>query len=1642
MNQIRRFGDGRMRPRGSVLRFVPPVPLRLAFLLLALLAAGAAHAQTATLTQSFYFGSTGIPIPVTLETRDQGGSLAGGGTLNWDVSSCTTGPVFQPSPPPVAADVSGSSTANLLFSAPETCSISVTWDPDGPGTQPALAPAVALIDAVNPPLNAAPLTPLNVTTTSFGAPVFQIQVTDGGIPAPGMFVEWVVSAPDESFTFYGDACTPSSFTTDANGISTLDLSSLTPPVALNQLGTWFVEAYAERPGEGSCGNASKSRRAKGIPPNLVPFGMTVEDVTLSFQNPPTQIFSGTTGNPFTVLVSGATSGNPVSGASVNFSASPTGTVGPPSDVQTTDGSGLATFLVDAGSPDLMGGTITAQVTVPLTTPAVRSANTIVAVVDLDVIISTPAPTTPTFTDEQAAGFAVQTRADSGNGFDPAGNVPVTFSILSGTATFFGGATSVVVNSDVTTGIATSPSLQIGRGAGPVVVEADAGPHGTLTQNYAVQASTYSLSPSSTPGSQDIDISEVANLAVLLERSGSSTPVPLPAEAISWQIAPSNGSSITPPNPTTDTSGISTVSFVPAATGTYTVTATFNTGFTTNPTQSFTVNVSAPVLTLDAVSGDGQTGEPGATLPDPLVVQALDDGLPPASATIEWSATGGVQLFSSSNPTPTGLLTEPADASGLSGVQVILPAQPGSFVVTATRLIPPLAKGGAKGATTPGPSVSFTVSSGAPARVTIEAVEGNGQTGLVGSEGTPLGARVLIDGRPAVDRGVSWRIQSGDAQVSPSVSFTDEQGIARTALRFGPNAGPSTIIASNAEAGEAVFSVEATASPPQIELISGDNQTGVTGAVLGEDFVVRVFSQDGSPLANVDVGWSIVEGGGSLDADVSSTNAQGLAGNRLTLGNQTGRTRVRAALGADRFVDFIATATTPGGTVVRLVRVSGDGQRGLVGTRIDEPLTVQLLEAGVAVPNPRVFWEVLEGNATLDGAESIGNEQGFATMSLVFGAGADAVRIRARASAAADPVIFNLRGANPVLSGVEGNGQSGPPGETLEESLAVNVTQGMEKRLDGVPVQWRVLTGGGSFASAQTLSDTNGRASNQWTLGPAIGEQTAVAILPGGQQVPFTATAVAPQLTGTLSVVSGTPQNLAPGTPSAPLVVELRDGNGQPISGALIEWSGDAQRVSLRDASLRTGNDGRASNIATVLIPGAVSVSARVANSEIPAVTFQLTGGIAQIPGLNPQQRDVGTAIDNACPALAAIANRTPEQEDLFQRCSELVGNAADNPGEVRNALDELPADIGPSLAGQGLGSVDVQFDNLDTRLFMIRGEKTGAQRNQFNIGLWTPDGTLPLSFLPSALMSAGAADEEEAGLDFDRWGFFATGQIGRGEVRAGQRTPEFDYDIAGLTFGVDYRFTDRLVGGVALGYSDNDAELSDGGGDVATKGWNLSAYATWYSDRAWYVDGTVMLGRLDYDLQRRVRYIITALDGGRTVVDQVGTSKTDGDAFGTSISVGRDWQKGPWSLNGYLRGQYSRVKTDSFVETMRAGQPGAGLALAIDGRTTESMTSVVGGRATYILSRDWGILMPNFSVEWEHEFEDDPSRLTARLAFDPTGSVIERFGDPVDTDYFNVGVGVSALFPGGRSAYLYYEELLGASRQSQGLLSLGVRFEF
>jgi YVTN family beta-propeller protein len=168
----------------------------------------------------------------------------------------------------------------------------------------------------------------------------------------------------------------------------------------------------------------------------------------------------------------------------------------------------------------------------------------------------------------------------------------------------------------------------------------------------------------------------------------------------------------------------------------------------------------------------------------------------------------------------------------------------------------------------------------------------------------------------------------------------------------------------------------------------------------------------------------------------------------------------------------------------------------------------------------------------------------------------------------------------------GSGQSGVVGETLPQSLRIKVT-GTGGPVAGVPVEFRVTSGGGRFAgndsTEQVVStDSEGLAEVDWTLGPDVGPasqsvETAATGLSGSpctftadglvdpNTLPLTVTSVKPD-SGTTGVSLATSTQVTFSRPVDTATISdttffLHDGDFYPLS-AVVGFADANRKVSL------------------------------------------------------------------------------------------------------------------------------------------------------------------------------------------------------------------------------------------------------------------------------------------------------------------------------------------------------------------------------------------------------------------------------------------------------------------------------------------------
>jgi subtilisin family serine protease len=308
----------------------------------------------------------------------------------------------------------------------------------------------------------------------------------------------------------------------------------------------------------------------------------------------------------------------------------------------------------------------------------------------------------------------------------------------------------------------------------------------------------------------------------------------------------------------------------------------------------------------------------------------------------------------------------------------------------------------------------------PVPAAITALEGSGQTGIVGSAlPQPLVARVTdADGAPVRGVAVTWQATAGGGSVSDSAVSTDSLGRAAVFLTLGTSAGTGidTVQAHVGQlASPALFTASATAgAPAMVALVSGDGQTGTVGQPLADSLVVVVQDAFGNASPGTVVTWTVTAGAGSLSSTSVLADAAGRAAVAWTLGTAAGQSTDSATASVSGLASccVIFGAHADPGPVSTLSRVAGDNQTGTVGTTLPESLVVVARDAfGNPVAGASVTWLATAGGTVSD-ATAPTDAAGRSTVSWTLsGAAGNQQATATLPGAAGSPLPFDAT-ANP------------------------------------------------------------------------------------------------------------------------------------------------------------------------------------------------------------------------------------------------------------------------------------------------------------------------------------------------------------------------------------------------------------------------------------------------------------------------------------------------------------------------------------------------------------------------------------------------------------------------------------------------------
>jgi uncharacterized protein YhjY with autotransporter beta-barrel domain len=437
------------------------------------------------------------------------------------------------------------------------------------------------------------------------------------------------------------------------------------------------------------------------------------------------------------------------------------------------------------------------------------------------------------------------------------------------------------------------------------------------------------------------------------------------------------------------------------------------------------------------------------------------------------------------------------------------------------------------------------------------------------------------------------------------------------------------------------------------------------------------------------------------------------------------------------------------------------------------------------------------------------------------------------------------------------------------------------------------------------------------------------------------------------------------------------------------------------------------------------------------------------PVLNDNQVSMDAAIRQVCPQLAVLvrnAAATTAESDLFVRCNRVI-NTTGGIDSQSPALQALTAEEANAARTNTIEIGTASQTSILGRLAMLRNAGGAAA-----LASVSAPGQMQFSF-------TGGASGDESGLSAGRLGVYLQGRLGTGDKERTRFEAGYDVDTLGFSGGADYRFTDSLVAGVALAYSEAESDFTrdstgtkiDGGFD--SDGVTFSLYGSWYGERA-YVDLIASYGDVDFDSTRSIVYTVDAPAGmvGDVVlpttdsVNRIARGRTSGDTVSVGLSAGMDWARGPWLFGPLVAVNYLDLSVDGFSES------GADeLNLLYDDQSAESLQLQLGLNLAYTVSTSRGVVVPYGSVVFISEQKDDQDSFRLRYLSDPcaradsgvtTCSFFDVTSDDPDTSFLRWNVGLSAVLANDFSAYVDYTSIASLDSISYGEVTVGVRYQF
>jgi len=407
--------------------------------------------------------------------------------------------------------------------------------------------------------------------------------------------------------------------------------------------------------------------------------------------------------------------------------------------------------------------------------------------------------------------------------------------------------------------------------------------------------------------------------------------------------------------------------------------------------------------------------------------------------------------------------------------------------------------------------------------------------------------------------------------------------------------------------------------------------------------------------------------------------------------------------------------------------------------------------------------------------------------------------------------------------------------------------------------------------------------------------------------------------------------------------------------------------------------------------------------------------------LNTPEFGSATALEAFCPSVSNA--QTDEQSDLSIVCNFYLDTTQGTPEQKTHIAEELSA---KNATSNNTGIVRPGFSSglngVSNRLAALRRGTKAVSKSLLSYS----------STLESLSKNANSSDDIPGGLLSNRLSAYVNFSNASGSYFETNTEAGFDNSNRGVLLGIDYRLHVTTFIGIASHYTSSQLDLKDPGSEISANQYQLLVYGSHFLSDNWYLQLALQGAKQNIDMTRSINLQIN------NPVNAIAKANTTGNQLGVNFSTGYNHQ----ITKGYNVGVVASVNYVSSKIQAYDEKGAPGFNLNVNEQNIPSLTSELNGNVSTNYAFSWGLLFPQLSVTWIHEFEQSGDTISAKFLSDPNSTPFSFTTQKADPNFFVFGANLQALFTRGRSAFVSFNSIQKLRDRKHWAAMLGYRMEF